>query len=228
VLLLTEGEDAAYITADANTAGVQTLLELVFYQIVQASETPEYVFGTAVASSKASVNEQQVPFGKKIERKRLQLEEPMQQIASLFLRMAATVGDIPDLDDYSVELEWPEVNPRDEVQVANTLKTLGDAFIAMIEAGIVGAETANEFLRNFIPSMLEWSNPEEDTDEQRRITEGLDFIQNALSSSATTPPGGAPGSALQQFLAAGRAPQPTTNGTAPAPPATNGTTAPPA
>jgi len=218
VLLLTEGEDALYITADPGTNGVQTLLELLFFQIVQVSETPEFVFGTAVASSKASVSEQQVPFSKKIERKRLQLDEPMKQLAAMYLSMGVTAGLFPDLASYECELEWPEVNPRDESQVATTLKTLIEAFIAAIDAHIVSAETANEFLRPFIPPMLEWMNTDEPTDEQRRIMEGLEFLDQAGSVGTRLPPAsGAPGSPLDNLLRNRNLPNlaspPTLNGT---------------
>jgi hypothetical protein len=198
VLVLVEGEEAAYITADPGTAGVQTLLELLFYCIVQTSETPEFVFGTAVASSKASVSEQQVPFARKIERKRMQLTEPMQQLAGMFLSMATTAGLISEMDSLECELEWPEVTPRDEQSTAATLKTLLDAFTPAIQAGLVSAETANEYLRHYIPDMLEWDNPDEDTDEQRRIVEGLEFLDSALN--VATPIAGQPGSGLDRYL----------------------------
>jgi len=225
VILLTEGEDALYITADPGTQGVQTLLELVFYQIVQVSETPEFVFGTAVASSKASVSEQQVPFAKKIDRKRLQLNEPMHEIASMYLAMAASVNVVPALESYATDLDWPEVSPRDETSIATTIKTLVDAFVAGVQAGLIGAESAAEFLRSFVPSMLEWHNDQEPMDEQRRIKDGLDFIDQAVGSAGPT-------SAEALALLAGRSngtttpPNGRTNGAVP-PPNTNGTTTPP-
>jgi len=226
VIVLTEGEDALYITADPGTQGVATLLELLFFQIVQVSETPEFIFGTAVASSKASVSEQQVPFAKKIERKRLQLSEPMKELGAMFLAMSASAGLIPELDTYDVELEWPEVNPRDETSVANTLKTLIEAFIAAIEANIVSAETANEYLRAFIPPMLEWANSDEETDEQRRILEGKEFLDQAASAGSTTPPSGSPASQLEQMLQRAGLPNPNPPRT-PTLPERNGTTAAP-
>ena len=224
IILNGSEEDALYITADPGTAGVQTLLELLFFQIVQVSETPEFVFGTAVASSKASVSEQQVPFAKKVHRKRLQLAEPMQEIAAMYLSMGARVGLFPDLAAYDCDLEWPEVNPRDEQALANTLKARIDAFIAAIDAHIVSVETANEYLRPFIPAMLEWTNPEEQTDEQRRILEGLEFLDTAANVGAPPPPQGAPGSQLEALLRANGLPVQSAQ-TTPTAPSTNGAAA---
>jgi hypothetical protein len=55
--------------------GITAPLELILYCIVDVSETPEFAFGTAVQSSKASVSEQMVPLARKIRRKRGQFEE---------------------------------------------------------------------------------------------------------------------------------------------------------
>ena len=199
ILILREGDDAAYITADPGTEGIQILLEHLFYCIVQASETPEFVFGTAVASSKASVSEQMTPFAKKIERKRLSLTEPYLELGALYLRMASQVGMLPRLDSYLVDLAWPETIQRDELATANTIKSLADSFIALVQANLVSAETAAEFLRTYITTMLAWSDPGAEMDEQRRILASAQFLAEAAAGGA--PPEGAPGSGLAELLA---------------------------
>jgi hypothetical protein len=49
---------AGYLQTDKTAENSGTLLEHIIYNIVQASQTPKFLLGTAVDSSKASVSEQ--------------------------------------------------------------------------------------------------------------------------------------------------------------------------
>lgn len=55
------------------TTDTQNLLELLFYLILQHSEIPEFVWGNAIASSKASAESQMPPFVRFIEKKQGQV-----------------------------------------------------------------------------------------------------------------------------------------------------------
>ncbi|AEE95299.1 phage portal protein [Mahella australiensis] len=174
IFLMQDGDDADFITADSGLTGITTLLEFIFYCIVDVSETPEFAFGTAVASSKASVSEQMVPLARKIRRKRGMFEEYYSELASMYLAMWSKVQNMK-LDTYDVDIGWEEISPKDDSAVANTIKTLVDGLSTAIESGLMSIDAAAEFLREFVPSMLPWADPDADDDERRRVAKSMIF-----------------------------------------------------
>ena len=181
IFLLTEGEDANYITAEPGTAGVGILLEYLFFCILQTAQIPEFVLGTAVASSKASVDTQMDPFVKTIERKRMMSTDPYVETHEMFLAMAAKAPgfDMPALMSYDVEATWPEIRAKDEKGIADTLLALFQAFQVGTTAGLVSMESANEFLADFVPTMLPWldTSGANSSGERARILEGLAWLE---------------------------------------------------
>ncbi len=174
IFLMQEDDDAEFITADSGLTGITTLLEFIFYCIVDVSETPEFAFGTAVQSSKASVSEQMVPLARKIRRKRGMFEEYYSELASMYLAMWSKIEN-KRLDTFDVDIGWEEISPKDDSAVANTIKTLVDGLSTAIESGLMSIDAAAEFLREFVPSMLPWADPDADDDERRRVAKSMMF-----------------------------------------------------
>ena len=175
IFLLQEQDDAAFITADSGLQGITTLLEFIFMCIVDVSETPEFAFGTAVASSKASVSEQMVPLARKIRRKRGQFEEYYSELASMYLAMWSKV-DNRSLDTFQVDVGWDEISPRNDKEVAETVKTLVEGLTQAVEGNLMSIDAAAEFLREFVPSMLPWVDPDADDDERRRVAKTFQML----------------------------------------------------
>jgi len=176
IFLLQEEDDASFITADSGLEGITTLLKFLFFCIVDTSETPEFAFGTAVQSSKASVSEQMVPLARKIRRKRGMFEEPYGELASMYLAMWAKVNN-RSLETYQVDIGWDELSPRNDQEVANTIKTLVEGLVTAMEAGLISADSAADFLREFVPTMLPYADPDADDDERRRVAKSFSLIQ---------------------------------------------------
>lgn len=176
IFFLQEGDDAEFITADSGLAGVTTLLKFLFFCIVDVTETPEFAFGTAVQSSKASVSEQMVPLMRKIHRKRGQFEEPFGELGSMFLAMWTKVEN-RSLDSLDVRMDWDEVSPQDDAEIAQTINTLINGLSTGVEAGLISIDAAAEFLRDFVPKMLPWVDPEADEDERRRVERSFALVQ---------------------------------------------------
>ena len=144
--------------------------------IVDVSETPEFAFGTAVASSKASVSEQMVPLSRKIRRKRGQFEEYYSDLASMYLAMWARVEN-KALDSYQVGVGWDEISPRNDQEVANTIKILVEGLVTGMEAGLISVDAAAEFMREFVPTMLPYLDEGADDDERRRVARSFTLMQ---------------------------------------------------
>lgn len=176
IFLLSEGDDASFITADSGLTGITTLLQFIFYCIVDVSETPEFAFGTAVASSKASVSEQMVPLSRKIRRKRGMFEEPYGELASMLLAMWARTEN-KRLDSYQVDIGWDELSPKNDKEIADTVSSLITGLVTGVEAGLVSAPSASEFLREYVTTMLPWEDPDGDDDERRRVAASFTLRQ---------------------------------------------------
>lgn len=172
IFLLQDQDDAEFISADSGLQGITTLLKFIFFCIVDVSQTPEFAFGTAVKSSKASVSEQMVPLSRKIRRKRGLFEESYRELASMYLAMWSKVNN-RILDTYRVDIGWDELSPKNDKEVAETIKTLVEGLVTGIETGIVSVDAAAEFLREFVPSMLPWVDPDADDDERRRVVKTM-------------------------------------------------------
>ena len=68
-----------------------------------------------------------------------------------------------------MDIGWDEVSPKNDAEVANTIKTLIEGLSQGIESGLLSVDAAAEFLREFVPSMLPWVDENADDDEQRRV-----------------------------------------------------------
>src|SRR3954454_13599675 len=86
---------AGYLQTDKTAENSGTLLEYIFYNIVQASETPEFLLGTGIASSKASVSEQLVIIVAKARRKRKALKKVLHTAIEAYIFRQVMTGD-PD------------------------------------------------------------------------------------------------------------------------------------
>jgi hypothetical protein len=91
----------------------KTILELLFKLIVQASETPEFVFGTAVKSSKASVSEQSPVAVVKAKRKQREFAKFYEQLFKTILEVAETGGWAKVNTKVDISIKFPEIMDDD-------------------------------------------------------------------------------------------------------------------
>lgn len=187
LFFVNDGEDITFVTAASGIEDIVLLLEYLFYCIVQVSETPEFALGTAVSSSKASVSEQQVPLTKKIARKRGQLEEPYGALASMYLAMWAKLEN-RTLPTLQTAIEWGEVTERDGATVATTIKTLVEGLLLAIEGNLMSVEAGAERLRQEVPTMLPWTDPDGGDDERRRVAKSVALLRQLQDAAGGNEP----------------------------------------
>ena len=154
-------EGADIVQARAPLGDTNTLLEYIFLNIVDVSEVPEWAFGGAIASSKASVSEQSAPLVHKVSRKRTQVENSW----ALFGRMALKMADV----SAPVTVAWDDLAQRDTKSEADAIRMLSDAFVALVDAEIMSKEAAVEHLRPFVPSLLQYIVEDNGKGEKDRI-----------------------------------------------------------
>ena len=172
IFLMQENDNVSFITADSGLTGITTLLKFIFRNIVDVSETPEFAFGTAVASSKASVSEQMVPLARKIRRKRGVFEEHYGELAGMFLAMWSKVEN-RRLETFHTDINWDELSPRNDQEVATTIKTLTEGLVLAVESNLTSIDAASDFLHEFIPTMLPYVDESGAQDERGRIAKSL-------------------------------------------------------
>lgn len=116
------------------TADSWQMLKAMFLLMLQHSNVPEWVWGGAVASSKASVDAQMPAWEKFINLQRLmQFEPAIRRLIKVWLATVAlyTPGVRTDLD---LEIEWNPVAPADEAMHLNYVKQAASR-------GLITAET---------------------------------------------------------------------------------------
>lgn len=110
----------------AQTAGeANTLLKKIFYLIVDASETPEFVFGTAVSSSKASVSEQMPVMVQKAERKQREQEVYDRKLIETVIYKGYKAGACP-MSQADFSLVYPSIMSSDLKLNLEIVKTLSE------------------------------------------------------------------------------------------------------
>ncbi|ACV64896.1 hypothetical protein Dtox_4229 [Desulfofarcimen acetoxidans DSM 771] len=164
--LFSEDEDAEFIEVKSAIGDATQLLQFLFYCIVDASETPEFAFGVHTPSSLSSVKEQMPILVRKIARKREQFTESWQRLARMVLAMTAMAGN-KKAGSYATVLEWDEVNPRDEKEVAEVLDKVTTALKTAMEAEIISEEAAVEFLKQYINTMNNYINDDPEIPGER-------------------------------------------------------------
>lgn len=166
ILFFTEGEDAEFIEAKSSTGDAKDLLKLLFYCIVDITETPEFIFGVHTPSALASVKEQMPIMVNKIKRKREQFSEQWQMMARMVLVMNSQVTGL-NFAEYTVALGWDEVDPRDDKAMAETLKNIASALEVGLRTEIISEESAVNFLSQYIDTMAEYTSTDSEVVGER-------------------------------------------------------------
>jgi hypothetical protein len=179
VLFVGDEDDLGYVEVSATNHSV--LLELLFMCIVDTSETPEFLFGTAVASSKASVGEQMTPLMKKIARKRSAITDSYQLMARMVFAIYNDNNLSNLINDFQTKIIWEDTDSIDDKIKAETINTVITALNGGIEGKIISYESAINYLKQYIETM---SNTYEEEKEKiltqyEEMADGLNAELNA-------------------------------------------------
>lgn len=164
--LFNDEEDAEFIEVKSAIGDATELLKFLFYCIVDTSETPEFAFGVHTPSSLSSVKEQMPVLVRKVARKREQFTESWQLLARIVLAMTALAGE-NKADTYATVLEWDEVDPRDEKEVAEILAKVTTALKTALEGEFISTEAAVEFLKQYISTMNDYNSDDPEIPGER-------------------------------------------------------------
>ncbi len=173
ILFFQDGDDAEFIEARSSTGDATDLLHLLFYLIVDTSETPEFAFGVHTPSSLSSVREQMPILVRRVARKRECFTEAWQLVARMVLAMT-TLANGGKFETYETTLIWDEIDPRDDKDVAETLDKIVGALARAVESQIMSSEAAADFLSQYVETMHDYiTDDAELPGERERIVKDM-------------------------------------------------------
>lgn len=153
-------EGAEIIQATAPLGDTNTLLEYIFLNIVDVSEVPEWAFGGAIASSKASVSEQGAPLVHKVSRKRTMAEGSWKLLGRMAIKQILNIKG-------RVDCEWDSLAMRDLKTEAEAFRNFAESLLALNDGQTVSKITVNEVLRKLLPEILPYEVDDETIEADR-------------------------------------------------------------
>lgn len=162
------------------------LLDYLFMSLVDVTQTPEFVFGNAVNSAKASVKEQMTPMIKKVAKKRDMFEPDFILLARMYLYMynASSFIEGTVIEDYDTDVTWPAVVERDVMTESTAVTQLVNAFAMGIEKKFISVETAINYLYSVMPTYMGKYTGEDGQSELSRIKKGIEFLNSVANPYA--------------------------------------------
>lgn len=161
-------ERAEFIEPKSPTGAAKDLLKLTFYNIVDASETPEFVFGVHTPSSLSSVQEQMPILIRSIERKREQMTQAWQRLARMILYFSIGMEGFKKPETFATDIVWENIDYRTNEQISKELVNAVTAITMAVAADLMGKESAVDYLATLIHTMKPY-DPEDGVGEKERI-----------------------------------------------------------
>jgi len=153
-LLLPEDSEAKFLESSRPFGELKDFLEILFYNIVILSETPEFLLGAHTPSSLASVKEQMHPIIRKTKRRQLIWKQALQDANRIILKLLE-LHEGYKFNTYETEVEFPEPYKKD-------LKDVVDSISKLVAAGIINEQQAKAIIEDYLPQLVE--SEAEDTD----------------------------------------------------------------
>jgi hypothetical protein len=182
-----DGADASFMNVPQTMSDTGALLEYYFYLIVQSSETPEFIFGAAMNSSKASASEQMPIMVKKAERKRSQLTRVLNQVIDAYIYKRFAQGDQNFYAVYTAKsaigIDFPPIVDEDKNITLQTVNTL-------VEKGIISDRTALEMLTNVKDKTGELEQARKDDADRASRTDVFSNVGNRIDDELNGGGGG--------------------------------------
>ena len=147
-ILTGDNENVEFVSQDNNLKSAIDVLNLLHWIIVEMT-MPEYLYGTALNTTNASVREQAPVWIKKIEDRRGEYTKFYSWLVDVFA-FYTTNSHLPYIEDSKFSIEWDELEARDDVALMNALHSATESILKALDAGLISPETAFNALKTFI------------------------------------------------------------------------------
>ena len=160
-ILTGDNEDVAFVSQNDNIKSAIEVLNLIHWIIVEMT-MPEYLYGTALNTTNASVREQSPVWIKKIEDKRGEYSHFYSWLTDVFnFYFCILKNDLPLFEDDGVSIEWQELEAQDDVALMNALHSATESILKALDGALISPETAFNALKTFITIPEEYKTEHE-------------------------------------------------------------------
>ena len=178
-------DEVKFITQPDNTESALSLLKLLHWIIVELT-MPEYLYGTAMSSTNASVKEQSPVWAKKVEGRQGEYNEFYSWLSDVFYLCQTAINgrDIYAEDGgvTDVSIRWAELTAKDDVQVMNALASFISAMEKAQMLGIVSPQSAFNTLKTFMAIPNDYETEKEAAAKWIRLKINLEALQDRIRS----------------------------------------------
>ena len=180
-----ETDTLDFITQPNNAESALSLLKLLHWVIVELT-MPEYLYGTSLNSTNASVSEQSPVWAKKVEGRRGEYNEFYYWLSDVFYaaKTALAGRDIYAADGgvEAVTVRWAELTAKDDVQVMNALSTFITAMDKAMELALIAPQTAFNTLKTFISIPNDYKTEREAAGAWLKVKLQVEALQERMRS----------------------------------------------
>lgn len=127
--------------------GAKDILQLIFYNIVILSETPEFLMGVHQPSSWASTKEQMHPIIRKTKRYQNIWKQALKKANRIILKLLEEYEGLK-FTTYDTDIEFPEIQTDKLKEYAQTISQL-------VASGILTTEEAKKAIIPYLPTLIE-------------------------------------------------------------------------
>ncbi|MGP1438938.1 MAG: hypothetical protein ACTTKH_07695, partial [Treponema sp.] len=161
-ILTSENENIDFINQNNNIKSALDVLNL-FHWIIVEMTMPEYLYGTALNTTNASVKEQAPVWVKKIEGRRLEYSQFYSWLIDVYYSFSLILNGKNNFgSDFEGSnncfIEWEEMEAKDDASLMNALHSATDSILKALDAGLISPETAFNALKTFITIPSEYES----------------------------------------------------------------------
>lgn len=195
-----------YASPESFAGDTEKLLGLLFYMMLQHSEIPEFIWGNAISSSKASAESQLGPFVKWVEKNQGRAEKWLRELVRVVVGWLSLFEPGVSVDDMPTQIVWPALTDDDGRLTLEALKwsysiglidrktalSLAPLDIDNIDEVLAAADAENPQPEDddepFIPVNQDDTDADEDEPEDDEDTPMESFIETLTLDNETPEP----------------------------------------
>lgn len=174
-----------YVSQNNNVESAISLLKLLHWIIIELT-MPEYLYGTAMNSTYASVTEQSPVWAKKVEGRQGEYSEFYYWLLEVFkiARIAIAGRDefVADGGTDNIMIRWQELTAKDDVAVMNALATFINAMDKALSLGLVSPKTAFNTLKTFMAIPSDFEAEKVDNQKWQQLKLNIEALQDRIRS----------------------------------------------
>ncbi|MGP1439674.1 MAG: hypothetical protein ACTTJ3_02920 [Treponema sp.] len=148
-ILTSENEDVEFVNQTDNIKSALDVLNLIHWIIVEMT-MPEYLYGTALNTTNASVKEQSPVWIKKIEDRRSEYSIFYNWLIDVYTCFSHFLHGKIEEEAPICLVEWEELETKDDLALMNALHSATDSILKALDASLISPETAFNALKTFI------------------------------------------------------------------------------